>query len=353
MSPIPPTPPADQGSVPVPPGSRPSAGHRGALARVVVAAVLLLAGLAVPLLGPELALDGTGEGTGPGAGPVTWLRTLLFLALAVHVGELFARALTHRLPAGADVPEPPEPSSWAPAAATVGFLSAFGLALIVSTGNMLPSRLADMDLGGLYGSRDGTLALVEVNAFLLAGLLALTRHRALAALPLGAVIVAEALRAHPEVHSPLFGSALTLVHLTCAALWTGGLLHVLRTARRWHDRPTAAAALLGRYSRLALLLFVLITATGLVSTARRLPPENVLGTAYGRVLVAKLLLVAAAVALAFTARRRLRLSPHTPAVLAPARAELLVLVLAVALSALLTAVPIPVFYQPAFWWDWF
>ncbi|MBB1245619.1 CopD family protein [Streptomyces durbertensis] len=321
---------------------------------MVAAAVLLLAGLAVPLLGPDLALDGTGEGTGPGAGPVTWLRTLLFLALSVHAGELLVQALAHRLPAAtADGSALPSPSSWAPLAAAVGFLSAFGLALIVSTGNMLPSRLADMDLGGLYGTRDGTLALVEVNAFLLAGLLAATRHRALAALPLGAVIVAEALRAHPEVHSPLFGSALTLVHLTCAALWTGGLLHVLRTARRWHDRPAAAAALLGRYSRLALLLFALITATGLVSTARRLPLENVLGTAYGRVLVAKLLLVAVAVALAFTARRRLRLSPRNPAVLAPARAELLVLVLAVALSALLTAVPVPVFYQPAFWWDWF
>lgn len=340
--------------------------------RAAAVLVLLLAGLLVPLLGPSLALDGTGEGTGPGSDAVTFLRTVMFGALCVHVGELFVALLVRRLPAAGRVagsleprkPKEPEgsepgngavrPASWATGASLVGLVAAFGLALIVSTGNLVTLNLADMDIGGLYGTRDGTLALIEVNGFLLAALCASSRRPALAVLPLFAVIVAEALRAHPEVYSPLFGSALTLAHLSCAALWTGGLLHVLRTLAAWRRTDRAGGtALLGMYARIALVLFGVLTVTGILSTVRRLPLDDLLTTAYGRVLVAKLLLVLVAVVLALLARRRLRGASDPRAALVPARAEVLVLLLVVAFSALLTAMPLPVFYQAAFWWTWF
>ena len=340
--------------------------------RAAAVLVLLLAGLLVPLLGPSLALDGTGEGTGPGSDAVTFLRTVMFCALCVHVGELFVAVLVRRLPSARHVtesegpqgPGEPEedrrdnggvrPASWATVASLVGLVAAFGLALIVSTGNLVTLNIADMDVGGLYGTRDGTLALIEVNGFLLAALCASSRRPALAALPLFAVIVAEALRAHPEVYSPLFGSALTLAHLTCAALWTGGLLHVLRTLAAWRRTDRAGGTvLLGMYARVAMVLFGVLTVTGILSTVRRLPLDGLLTTAYGRVLVAKLLLVLVVVVLALLAQRRLRGASDPRAVLVPARAEVLVLLLVVAVSALLTAMPLPVFYQAAFWWTWF
>ncbi|MCK1796379.1 CopD family protein [Streptomyces sp. XM4193] len=338
---------------PATPTSEPTGGEGPARRRAAAVLVLTAVALLVPLLGPQLALDGTGEGTAPGSAVVTALRALMLGALCVHAGELFGLLLVRRLtPTKSD--EPAAPGSWATGAAVVGFLAALGLALIVSTGNLVTLDLSRMDVGGLYGTRDGALALITVNGFLAAALCAGGRRPGLAALPLFAVVVAEALRAHPEVHSPLFGSALTLVHLVCAALWTGGLLYVLRVLYAWRRAaPARGTALLGAYSRVALVLFAALTVTGVVSAARRLPPDDLLTTAYGRVLLAKVLLVAVVAVLAVLARRRLRGQAGPVAVAAPARAEVLVLFVVVAVSALLTAMPLPVFYRAAFWWTWF
>jgi putative copper export protein len=160
------------------------------------------------------------------------------------------------------------------------------------------------------------------------------------------VAVAEALRAHPTTeYSPLLGSGLTLVHVTCAALWAGGLLHVLRLLRRWRD-PEAGATLLGLYSRVAAVLFAVITMTGVGSTLRRMPAGTVLEqlttTAYGRTLLAKLLLVAAVAVLALCARRRLRRATDPLTAYSPARTEVVALGAVVAVSAVLTALPVPI-----------
>ncbi|MGI5370900.1 CopD family protein [Streptomyces iakyrus] len=307
-------------------------------------AVLVLVALAalIPLLGPSAALHGTGEAGAPGAGGIAVLRTVLFAALCIPVGELFVNRLARSLPGGEGHPVP---RSWSPVAAAAGFAAALGLASVVATGNLVPDHVADIDAGGLYASRDGKLALLEVNAFLVAGLCALSRRPVTQVWPLAAVVVAEALRAHPTTeHGPLTGSALTLVHLTCAALWAGGLLHALRTLRLWPR--TAGAALLGLYARVALVLLAAITATGVWSSLRRMPPETIAeqltGTAYGRALLAKVLLVAVVAALAVWARRRLRRAADPLTACAPARAEVAVLGLAVAASGLLTALPVPI-----------
>ena len=308
-------------------------------------AVLVLVALAalIPLLGPSAALHGTGEAEAPGAGGIALLRTVLFAALCVPVGELFVNRLARSLPGTEG--HPAVPRSWSPFAAAAGFAAALGLASVVATGNLVPDQVADIDAGGLYASRDGKLALLEVNAFLVAGLCAVSRRPVTQVWPLAAVVVAEALRAHPTTeYSPLTGSALTLVHLTCAALWAGGLLHALRVLRL---RPgTAGAALLGLYARVAAVLLAAITATGVCSSLRRMPPETILeqltGTAYGRALLAKVLLVAVVAALALWARRRLRRAADPLTACAPARAEVAVLGLAVAASGLLTALPVPI-----------
>ncbi|MEW2609382.1 CopD family protein [Streptomyces sp. NPDC047880] len=333
--------------------------RRTGAGRTVAVLVLVALAALIPLLGPSAALHGTGEAEAPGAGGIALLRTVLFAALCIPVGELFVNRLARSLPGAEPAPEPgtapgagqhpASPRSWSPVAAAAGFVAALGLATVVATGNLVPGDVADIDVGGLYASRDGKLALLEVNAFLVAGLCAVSRRPVTQVWPLAAVVVAEALRAHPTTeHSPLTGSGLTLVHLTCAALWAGGLLHALRVLRSWHGRraTAAGAALLGLYARVALVLLAAITATGVCSSLRRMPPETILeqltGTAYGRALFAKVLLVAVVAALAMWARRRLRRAADPLTACAPARAEVVVLGLAVAASGLLTALPVPI-----------
>ncbi|GGM89952.1 membrane protein [Streptomyces fuscichromogenes] len=307
-------------------------------------AVLALPALAalVPLLGPSVALRGTGEAAAPGVGGIALLRGVVFAALCVPSGELLVDRLARRLP---NTP-PEQPSNRAVCAAVAGFVAALGLASVVSTGNLVPHSLADIDVGGLYRSRDGRLALIEVNAFALAGLCARARRPAIQVWPLAAVAAAEALRAHPAPeHGPLLGSALTLVHLTCAMLWVGGLLHVLRLLRRWRGQE-AGAALLGLYARVAAVLLAVITATGVWSSLRRMPADTILDqlttTAYGRTLLAKVILVAAVAVLALWARFRLRRAADPLTAYVPARAEVAVLGVVVAVSGVLTALPLPI-----------
>ncbi|MFI6206823.1 CopD family protein [Streptomyces sp. NPDC051041] len=330
--------------------TRPSSGVAGArgapersgAGRAVAVLVLVALAALIPLLGPSAALHGTGEAAPPGAGGIALLRTVLFAALCVPAGELFVARLARAVPGA----PPARPRSWSPYAAAAGLLAALGLASVVATGNLVPRSLADIDVGGLYETREGALALLEVNAFVVAGLCALSGRPAAQVWPLAAVVVAEALRAHPPTeHTPLAGSGLTLVHLTCAALWTGGLLHALRTLRRW-PRAGAGAALLGLYARVAAVLLAAVTATGVCSSLRRMPPDTVVdqltATAYGRTLLAKVLLVAAVAALALWARVRLRRAADPLAACSPAWAEVAALGAVVAVSGLLTALPLPI-----------
>ncbi|BFO20382.1 hypothetical protein SHKM778_67700 [Streptomyces sp. KM77-8] len=206
--------------------------------------------------------------------------------------------------------------------------------------------LGDIDVGGLYDTRDGKLALLEVNAFLAAALCAASGRPGTQVWPLTAVMVAEALRAHPTTeYSPLIGSGLTLVHLVCASVWVGGLVHVLRTLPLW-GRAEAGAVLLGRYARVAAVLLVAVTATGVWSSLRRMPPETVLDqltdTAYGRVLLAKVILMAGVAVLALWARVRLAREEDPLTACVPARAEVYALGAVVAVSGLLTALPVPI-----------
>ncbi|MFJ6830945.1 CopD family protein [Streptomyces sp. NPDC091209] len=373
------------------------AARRRATRRAVAVLALVAVAVLIPSLGPRAALTGTGEAAAPGVGGIALLRTVLFAALCVPVGELFAARLARRVPGA-----PPAPRSWAAPAAATGFLVALGLASVVATGNLLPRHLADLDIGGLYRIRDGRLALLEVNAFAVAWLCARSRRPAAQVGPLALVLLAEALRAHPAPeHDALVGSALTLVHLTCAALWAGGLLQVLRLLRCWRAAegaptgagaveptgqgrtattgPTAAAAaaaaaatgpgtglttgpeaaggsrgggsragvaLLGLYARVAAVLFAAITASGIWSALRRMPPGTILdqltSTAYGRTLLAKVILVAAVAALALRARLRLRRAKDPLGACSPARAEVVALGVVVAVSGLLTALPLPI-----------
>jgi putative copper export protein len=362
---------AEPAAAPAPPQATPvpGAGDTVAPVRRFVrtagpAAGAVLVAVLVALLGAGIAARGTGELRIPGAGITTALRVVVFAALAVHLGELAGARLIRTAaprpgvapgPVGAVQPgrEPavvlppgqvptatgrpllaftgPVPRGWSVAAALAGSVASAGQIVVLAS-------VSGLDITAVYGTEEGRLLLVMANGFLLAAGCATLSRPLLALVPLAAVVGAEALRAHPEPYSPLLGAGLTVVHLTAASLWTGGLLHVLRAMWLRRADPAGGRALLARYARFAGWLFGALAATGTASALRRLPVDVVFSTAYGRVLTVKLLLLLVVAALALAARRRMRRAGDaTP----PARAELAALALVVLLSAILTVVPDP------------
>ncbi|WP_435239059.1 CopD family protein [Streptomyces sp. YPW6] len=286
--------------------------------------------LVIALFGPGLMAGGTGELRIPGAGLTTVLRTVLFAALALHLGELLAPQLIR------PVRGRPRTAvrSWAVFASLAGAAAAAGQIVRLAA-------VSDLGITETYGTREGGLLLLIANGLVVAALCAASRRPALALAPLAVVIGAEALRAHPEAYSPEFGAALTVVHLTAASLWTGGLLYVLRTLWLWRGSPAAARALLGRYARLAIWLYAALAATGTASALRRLPLDVVPTSAYGRTLLLKLALMAVVSVLAVAARRRMLRDTDPSAACRLAGREQVVLGLVVVVSAVLTVVPDP------------
>lgn len=99
---------------------------------------------------------------------------------------------------------------------------------------------------------------------------------------------------------------LDFVHLAAGLLWAGALAQVVgtvRSARREGWRPTWEAVL--RYGRLALFLVLVLATAGTISAVGLVPTLGDLwSTAYGNVVVAKVVLLAAAASLALAARVR-------------------------------------------------
>ncbi|MDQ0990137.1 hypothetical protein [Streptomyces sp. V3I7] len=81
------------------------------------------------------------------------LRTVLFAALCVPAGKLCVSRLARRLPG----PAPGLPRDRAPHAAAAGFLAEVRLASVMATGNLAPTLLGQIDLGGLCRLRLGRI----------------------------------------------------------------------------------------------------------------------------------------------------------------------------------------------------
>jgi putative copper resistance protein D len=75
-----------------------------------------------------------------------------------------------------------------------------------------------------------------------------------------------------------------LIHLVAASLWAGGLLALLAHALRGDGHLGLAAR---RFSMIALWCWVAMAVSGLVNALVRVQPSDLLGTEYGRLVIAK------------------------------------------------------------------
>ncbi len=254
-------------------------------------------GVATPV-GAAGSSDRAGvSGAGPESVPAGTmaLRGLLFLGVAVALGGGWLAWRLDHATGGLPGPRPL-------------LRTGSAVALLAAVGLLVGLR----GPGGLVGAATGPGVgrLIGLQAVLLAGA-AVTARRpgrgAVAALMLLLVVGLEGARAHPAEASGPLGAVLTVTHLLAGALWLGGLVHLLRVTASWRARPKAVRVAVETYARNALVLFVVVSATGTVSAVMLLPDlDDWTGTTYGRLLIVKLAVFLFVIVLAVGARARLR-----------------------------------------------
>ncbi|SDT43493.1 copper transport protein [Friedmanniella luteola] len=196
-----------------------------------------------------------------------------------------------------------------------GRLVVGGLALAVTATLLLAGTSAVEQAGGPVsdladgwawqeglGSGSGAgaaVALVTAGALLLlvAGRLPAAAARGVGLL--GSLVALSSVLAtgHTRTVGPTWVMALLdLVHVSAAAVWSGGLLGLglhLLAARRRPEEAVATAAVVVRFSALAGVLVGLLGVSGLAMATLVLErPADLTGTGWGRALLAKLALVA-------------------------------------------------------------
>jgi copper transport protein len=252
---------------------------------------------------------------------VAFLRWVLFVGLVGALGGRVGEWLTRRT-----LPDVDPVRSLVRPSALVGLVAAVGLLvhLAVTAGS----------------ARAVLLLAVAAGGFAVAAALASARRAWLVVPPLGAVVLAEAWRNHLGTQGGAVGATVVAVHLAAVAVWVGALVHVLRMARAVRGPGSGIRRLVGAYARMALGLFLVVVATGTVGALLLVPSLDALvGTAYGRVLLGKLTLVAGVAVLALAARRRLTRGGWPLGRAASVERGTLVAVLAA--SAVLVSLPTP------------
>jgi putative copper resistance protein D len=79
-----------------------------------------------------------------------------------------------------------------------------------------------------------------------------------------------------------------VLHVLASSLWVGGLVAVLAlAAARGPDRLTALATAVPRYSRLALVCWLVVAGTGVLNALVRIPLWALVGSAYGTLVLVK------------------------------------------------------------------
>ncbi|MFI1367270.1 copper resistance CopC/CopD family protein [Streptomyces griseochromogenes] len=252
-------------------------------------------------------------------------RYLAYLAVALLLGTAAFVAYCH--PAGRSHLRTPVLAAW-------GTLSASTIALFLLRApyeeGTSPARALTLSaLTRTATTRPGELLLARLALLLLAAACALfprgrrrriPRRAALAAAAILSVALsltwAASEHASAGLQVPLAITSATL-HLLAMAAWLGGLTALLLTLRRTSADPAALPArTVTRFSRLAFVSVTVLVVTGVYQSWRGLGSWQALtDTAYGRLLLAKLVAVAVLLAAASRSRRwtaRLASLPQAP-----------------------------------------
>jgi len=254
-----------------------------------------------------------------------WLRVLaraaMYATLLLFAGALTLEALLGSggrfawlVPAGIPGERESRRRAWS-VSVDVGLLAAVAAAAAAvadaadASGSLSASGLSDYLLGSLPGfARVATVLLIVFAALLQA------RRWRLAAVPAALALLAVAASGHASSAEPR-GPAILLdwVHLLAASVWLGGIALI---AVVWSPalrggatplRTAVARRVLPVFGGVALPAFLLVASTGAVSALVQLGQlRSLWETAYGRVLLAKVALVALIALASYTHALRLR-----------------------------------------------
>lgn len=266
------------------------------------------------------------------------LRWVMLAGLAVALGGLAGRGLARQYKGTAPAPLP---TPWALRSALLGAAATAVLTGVIFAAGGLLTLSAHPAVAPLLSTGQGELTAAECVAFLLAAAALRLRQPGLSVLPLLGVIVAEAIRAHPEGIVPVGGALLTICHVLPAVMWAGMLLYTLRAAVAWRRDPVAMRGLIRLYANAAFWLFAVVVVTGVVTVLVLVPLGDLFSTAYGIVVIVKAALVATVAGLAIGGRVWFG---HDPAGGGPAKATLRecgVLAVVLAITAVLTVLTPP------------
>ena len=257
----------------------------------------------VPTLGPAAAhrtgAGGHAHASGPNlaAGVSAVLRGLAMFTLVALAGWLVQLVALGGVP-----PRGAMRAALLLAALTTGFLGAHFAAWLwhVTPGGRAP------DVGAALGTGPGRVEALRVGlAFLAIWAVGLARRPWIAlTLALAAVLVSGA-TGHSAGISPRWSIPLKSLHLIALAVWVGGVAWLAAAALD----PAAFGASASRVSGMALGAVVVVGLTGAAQSALFLPDVSALfGSAYGRLVLAKVAGLAGLIA--FGAWNRQRLMPR-------------------------------------------
>ncbi len=164
-------------------------------------------------------------------------------------------------------------------------------------------------------------------------------------LMLAAGLAAQALRAHPGVSGEPWRQATAVIHVVVAALWVGVLAHLVGVIWRRSATSEELGHATRRYAALALVSAALVVGTGIILALGQIrQPEQLVTTAYGRLLLFKAGLVLVALLAAAWARGFRIWRPRTPplpGLRALTRVEVGLLISVVGVASLLGSVAPP------------
>jgi putative copper resistance protein D len=278
--------------------TRPGSGVLGLVGAGAAVAALVAAGLTVLVNAPLVAIPGLPDpGLSVDAG-LPAVRALAEVAMVLAIGAMLLAAFL----------VPPQRSGYLDVAGYRGVraASAASIAWAAAAALMVPLSVADaagrplsevLDVGLLVQAVPRLTTATAWTLTTLVALLVLVGSRTVLSWGWTAVVFGVSLLGPLPValtgHSATGGSHdvasdSLVLHVLAASVWVGGLVAVLAlAAARGPDRAAALATAVPRYSRTALVCWLVVGATGLVNALVRVAPADLFTTRYGGLVVAK------------------------------------------------------------------